>query len=236
MIQLSVTGAKGRMGARVCALAEVANDIEIVGRYDVDTPLESDSKPRAKCDLVIDFSSESGVQKAMQLSNENRAALLVCTTGLSRASLTTIESCGKNQPVMIAANTSRGMAVMAHIVTEMSRLFKGVMDIDIIEAHHTQKKDRPSGTAKRLARAVEQGSGIAFSDDRVLVIRAGGIFGKHTVQFTDQGEILELTHNVMSRDVFAAGALDAGRWLCKQKPGVYRIEQAWGLPDASQPK
>lgn len=232
MIQLAVTGAKGRMGARVCALADDANDIDVVGRYDVDSPPDSASKPHAKCDLVIDFSSESGTQKAVELSNINHAALLVCTTGLSRASLTMIESCGKNQPVMIAANTSRGMAIMAHVVTEMSRLFKGVMDIDIIEAHHTQKKDRPSGSAKRLARAVEQGIGSEFSDDRVLVIRAGGIIGKHTVQFTDQGEILELTHNVMSRDVFAAGAIDAGRWLSKQKPGVYSIEQAWGLPNA----
>jgi 4-hydroxy-tetrahydrodipicolinate reductase len=229
-------GAKGRMGARVCALAEAAHDFEIAGRYDIDALPEIGSGARATCDLVIDFSSESGAQRAAELSNADGAALLICTTGLSSASLRMIESCGKNLPVMIAANTSRGMAVMAHAVTEISRLLKDMMDVDIIEAHHAQKKDRPSGTAKRLARAVEAGSGHEFPDERVLVIRAGGIIGRHTVQFADQGEILELTHNVMSRDVFAAGALDAGRWLVKQKPGVHYIEQAWNLPAATAPR
>lgn len=235
MIRLAVMGANGRMGARVCALADAARDIEIVGRYDIDTLPKIASPARAKCDLVIDFSSESGALQAAELSEADNAALLICSTGLSRASLSTIESCGTKLPVMIAANTSRGMAVMAHVVTEMARLFKDVMDVDIIEAHHAQKKDRPSGTAKRLARAVETGNGHEFPDDRVLVIRAGGIIGRHTVQFADLGEILELTHNVMSRDVFAGGALDAGRWLVKQKPGVYHIEQAWNLPVVKTP-
>lgn len=235
MIRLAVMGAKGRMGARVCALADAAQDIDVVGRYDIDAKPENASGARAKCDLVIDFSSEAGAQQAVELSKSDGAALLVCTTGLSSASLDNIKSCGKNQPVMIAANTSRGMAVMAHIITEMSRLLKDVMDVDIIEAHHTQKKDRPSGTAKRLARAVETGSGHTFADDRVLVIRAGGIIGKHTVQYTDQSETLEVTHNAMSRDLFAAGALDAGRWLVKQKPGVYQIEEAWNLPVVKTP-
>lgn len=219
------------MGTRVVALAHDAQQYELVrkiGRAE-HTGAPARSAPSDNIDLIIDFSSDEGTKKAVDIALKHRAALLVATTGLSKHTLEALQRCAAQCPVMLAPNTSRSMAVLLHLVAEAARLLHGHMDVDILEQHHSAKKDRPSGTARRLAEVVATSAQSPFPGERVHSVRAGGIIGRHTVQFTDPGEMLELNHTVMNRDVFAAGALRAGQWLVQQPPGLYRVEQAWGL-------
>jgi 4-hydroxy-tetrahydrodipicolinate reductase len=218
------------MGSRVGALARVD------GRFDLVAMLDQLDHPRTgldtvpPIDTVIDFSSDSGAQNAAALAAARRAALLVGTTALSPE---TIEILGKTAaavPVMIAPNTSRGVAVFTHLVAEAARLLGPRFDVSIIETHHKAKLDAPSGTARRLAEALRTRAGLNIPPDRIHSIRAGDVVGDHVVDFSGPGERIRLTHAALDRDVFARGALDAAAWLRGRPPGRYTIEQALGLP------
>ncbi len=228
MIRLVINGAQGQMGQRLCAVSEAADDIDLVARIGRNNAANAGLNPAADIDLVIDFSSDDGALQAVDLSKKYGAALLVGTTGLSAQTSTTIRSCAQHSPIMIAPNTSRGVALLTHVLQQVAKVLGGASDVDIIESHHAGKRDRPSGTALRLADAL-RASGAAISDDRIHSIRAGKIIGKHCVYFSGIGEILEFSHTAISRDLFASGALDAGRWLCQQPPGDYDIAEACGL-------
>lgn len=227
-----MNGATGRMGTRICALCEAADDVVVVAEMHRQAPAEVPCLRRDDVDLIIDFSIDTGTQRAVELCEQSHAAMLVGTTGLDAQTVIRIRGCAQHSPVMIAPNTARGVAVLNWLVAEAARLLGGDCDVDLIEAHHSAKRDQPSGTAKRLAETMRR-SGIDLRPQQIHCIRAGGIIGRHTVQMTSQNEVLELTHNAISRDLFAAGALDAGRWLVKQPPGLYDIAQAWGLSTAA---
>jgi 4-hydroxy-tetrahydrodipicolinate reductase len=217
------------MGVRVAALADAADDFEVVARTDRSRSGSSSSEIGETVDLIIDFSTDEGALSAAGFCDQHRAALLVATTGLSEQTTFRIRSCAQHSPVLIAPNTSRGVAILTWLVGETSKLLADAASVDLVESHHAGKRDQPSGTALRLAEAIRS-SGADFGPERLHCIRAGGIIGRHTVQFSSQEEFLEFSHTAISRDLFAAGALEAGRWLVQQPPGLYDIAQAWGLP------
>lgn len=216
------------MGSRLCAL--VANDarFELVAAIDRADP-EPVQTDALALDAIIDFSSDAGAREAAALARRHRAALLVGTTGLSDETKQIVMALADTAAVMIAPNTSLGVAVMSHLVAEAARLLGSRYDIDVIETHHAMKKDAPSGTALRLVKALEEKGGRAIASDRVHVLRAGDVIGEHTVQFAGPGEKISITHSATSRDLFVLGALDAAAWLARQKPGRYVVEQAMGL-------
>lgn len=232
MIRLAVHGAAGRMGARICTLSRDDPRFQLVSEIDVksntgavgaDTPI----------DAVIDFSSDEGARCAVALALEHRAALLVGTTGLSRQTLATIEVASQTIPTMIAPNTSAGVAVMIHLVTEAARLLGPDYDVDLIEVHHRAKRDAPSGTALRIAETMKRKTGIELPKDRIHTVRTGDVIGEHTVEFSSDGERVRIAHLATSRDLFARGALAAVKWLHGRDPGRYTIEQSLGLDQVS---
>src|SRR6185503_17588583 len=139
-INLLVHGAQGRMGTRIAAL-------------DRDDLAALDALKRGEVGAIIDFSSEEGANRAAAHARRLHAPLLVGTTGLSAQTLKNLDETGQFAAVMVAANTSLGVAVMGHLLAEAARLLGADFNIDMIEMHHTMKKDAPSGTALRLARA-----------------------------------------------------------------------------------
>ncbi|MBL9140679.1 MAG: 4-hydroxy-tetrahydrodipicolinate reductase [Phycisphaerae bacterium] len=175
-------------------------------------------------DIVIDFSSDEGALRAVAIARELNTALLVGTTGLSAATRDTIARESASRAVLIASNTSLGVAVARRLVHEAARLLPG-FDIDIVETHHTRKIDAPSGTARSLADAVQRALGAALPSDRIHAIRAGDVVGDHVVSFCGPGERLEIGHFATSRDLFALGALRMGRWLAAQKPGMHTTDE-----------
>jgi len=238
-VHIVVIGANGRMGARVCALAreDASMVIDACVTRDEGASAEEKNVPRTAGEksfgrdaggVVIDFSSSSGTLSALKTARERGAALLVGTTGLDEKILLELREASRTMAVMVAANTSMGVCVMSDAVSRMARLLGPAYRAGIVEAHHEMKKDAPSGTAKRLAKAVRDGGGV-LSDDQIVALRGGDVIGEHTVRFAGAGEYLEVTHRATTRDLFARGALSAAKWLNAKPAGWYGVEDVVGV-------
>lgn len=219
-LRIVLHGSLGRMGTRLTACIEADPTCTLVEAIDRHQPFVA---AIGTADLLVDFSSDEGVLRATQAATNLQCALLVGTTGLSAASLEAIHRTALRVPVMIAANTSLGVAVTRKLVADAARLLQG-FDTDIVETHHIRKLDSPSGTAKSLAQAVAVGSGKPMNPSRIHAIRAGDVVGEHTVTFSGPGERIAISHAATSRDLFALGALRMGRWLALQAPGLHHTD------------
>lgn len=228
-IRLMVNGSEGKMGARIIALARQDERFVIAAAHDQHDGARAETLAPDSFDVVVDFSSDEGAQRAARLAAAHRAALLVGTTGLSRDSLDAIEVAARSAPVMVAANTSLGIAVLNHLVGQAARLLGPDFAIDLVEAHHAGKRDAPSGTALRLAESIHALGGRELPRDRIQSIRSGDIVGEHEAIFAGPDEKMRISHEATSRDVFARGALRAAAWLVGQAPGRYTIEHSLGL-------
>jgi 4-hydroxy-tetrahydrodipicolinate reductase len=241
---LIVHGATGRMGARIVALASEDPSVRIVGavaragspRLGTESGAPgvriaiapNDSDMAGFQGVLIDFSSDEGAMHAAALARGARCALLVGTTGLSERTIAALRETAAVCPVLLAPNTSLGVAVAAKIISELARALGPGFECSIVEAHHNRKKDAPSGTAIRLAVAVRS-AGHELRDDQVVSIRGGDVIGEHTVRFAGPGEYIELTHRATTRDLFALGAIRAAKWLSQRRPGWYTIEDTLGI-------
>lgn len=228
-IRVVVNGAQGRMGARICALAHDDERFALIAAFDRDDAAAAGALGPGSADVIIDFSSDEGARRAAELAHRLPCALLVGTTGLSPGTIASIEAAAHAAPVMIAPNTSRGVAVLNHLAAQAARLLGHEYEITLSEVHHTKKRDAPSGTALRLIQTLRDKAGIDLPRQRVHSIRTGDVIGDHTLQFTGPRDVITLAHSATSRDLFAAGALHAAAWLHAQPPGRYTIEQAFGL-------
>jgi 4-hydroxy-tetrahydrodipicolinate reductase len=217
------------MGTRILALAERDARFEIVGAIDREGPAHDGGEAPAGSDVIVDFSSPDGAMHAADLAREHGAALVVGTTGLSGENHRVLGDVARSVPVLIAANTSLGVAVMSHLAGETARRLGDAFDVDIIEAHHVHKRDAPSGTALHIAEAIAARAGRTIGHERIHSIRAADIVGEHKILFTGRGESLSFAHSVRDRDVFASGALHAAAWLPGRAPGPYTMADALGL-------
>jgi 4-hydroxy-tetrahydrodipicolinate reductase len=225
--RIALIGASGRMGMRIDALAHADAEATIALRLGHSAVCAPAPEPGA-IDVVVDFSSESGTRAAMQLAQGTGAALLVGTTGLSAEILQELTSLARRQAVLIAPNTSLGVAVtrkLARLAAEL--LGPAGWSVDIVESHHDRKKDAPSGTALALAGALDAG-GMAVPGDRIHAIRAGDTVGEHEIRFAGPSERIHLVHQAVSRDLFAAGALRAAKWLHGRPAGSYTMDELLG--------
>lgn len=226
VVQVLIHGASGRMGRALLRLASQRDDLQVVaavsrsgapvpeaGPVPVLTAATLGQAPAF--DVAIDFSLPEAFDPVLSLCVNRGRALLSGTTGLSPAQHAELALAGERIPVMWASNYSAGVAVLAELVRQAAAALPG-WDADIVEAHHTLKKDAPSGTALTLGAAVVAGRG---SPPHYASLRAGDIVGEHTVQFSGSGERLELVHRATHRDIFARGALDAAARLAQSGPG-----------------
>lgn len=232
------------MGARICALAIDDGAVQLVGA----TTRAGSSRIGATVhgaslkttdiqaffaasglDVVIDFSSDAGAMDACALAIKSRGALLVGTTALAPTTLEALRTASKTIPILVAPNTSMGVAAVAAVISQAAKLLGPTYHCSITEAHHIAKKDAPSGTALRLADAARQG-GAEVRPDQIVSIRGGDVVGEHTVRFAGPGEYIEVTHRATSRDLFARGALVAAKWLHGRAAGWYTMNDVLGLP------
>ena len=193
----------------------------------------------ALADVAIDFSQPHATRGNIAACRTARKPLLIGTTGFAAAlAEPELEAAARDIPLLIAPNTSLGVALLAQLVRQAARALPAEFDIEIIEEHHRMKRDAPSGTALALARAAGEGRGLtateaisASSAGRTgarregeigfAVVRGGDIVGEHTVLFAGPGEELRLSHRASDRAIFARGALRAALWLLRQPPGRY---------------
>lgn len=224
-VRVLLIGAAGRMGKTIVELAEQDPAIEIVGRCDLGDAIAGAMKV---CDVAIDFSQPNAIEEICRAASADRKALVIGTTGHSSEQRHLIEKTAANVPIVFASNFSVGVNLLFWLTGKAARLGGETFAPEIIETHHTGKKDAPSGTAKTLAEALRSVRGES-AEIPIQSIREGEVVGDHTVIFTGPGERLELTHRAESRNIFALGALRAAQWANLQKPGLYSMQDVLGL-------
>jgi 4-hydroxy-tetrahydrodipicolinate reductase len=259
-----VCGAAGRMGQLLVRLvaaeprARLAGAVEAPGHAAVGrdagsvaglAPLGvavSDTYAPAPDTVTLDFTAPAAALAHLEAAVTTGAAIVVGTTGLAIAERTRAEQLARRTRAVIAPNMSVGVSVLERLVATAARALGTGFDVEIVEVHHRQKRDAPSGTALRLGEvaAAAQGTPLAGrarfgregepgprtdAEIGILGARGGDAVGDHTVYFLGAGERLELTHRAQSRDCLARGALRAGLWLVDQPPGLYGMADVLGL-------
>jgi 4-hydroxy-tetrahydrodipicolinate reductase len=234
--QVRIAGAVA--SARSASLGRDAG--ELAGTEPLGLEVTSDlSAVLAAADVALDFSQPQATRAALAACRAARKPLLIGTTGIA-AELTEAEldAAAREIPLLIAPNTSLGVALLVELVRQAAGALSPDFDIEILEAHHRMKRDAPSGTALALARAAGEGRGLgseaALSGASLApvgprqqgqigfaVLRGGDIVGEHTVLFAGPGEELRLSHRAGDRAIFARGALQAAQWLLGQPAGRY---------------
>lgn len=247
-LRVALVGASGRMGREILKLADefpglkivsalVSPGSEVLGQPTDVTGLSFSavsSEAIRDADGVIDFSNPEAGMKVAQLCAEASLPLLIGTTGFTVAEQDELRNAAKRIPLLLAPNTSLGVAVLSELASLAQRLLGADFDIEISETHHREKHDAPSGTARSLAdRLVAEGdlnekflrSGKRLRGELgVSSLRGGGVVGDHTVYFFGNGERIELTHRAESRALFARGALHLFSMLAGRSPGFYRVK------------
>lgn len=254
MIRIAVTGALGRMGTLVIQEAARAGGMELVAGLDAvgagkplpggvlvrdSSELEQVLK-ESKPDVLIDFTIASASVVNASIAASQGVALVVGTTGISPEQHSRMrEAIEGRVAAVITPNFSVGVNLFWKLVAEAAAALKGSdYDIEIIEAHHNQKKDAPSGTALATVEAIRKTRGeadpleVVFGRNGIMprgkeigvhAVRAGDIVGDHTVLLAGPGERLEIRHQAHSRTAFASGAVQAASWVVGKKPGVYSM-------------
>jgi 4-hydroxy-tetrahydrodipicolinate reductase len=226
---------------------KIGDDAGVIAGIAPTGVLLSDSVVAAKgCDVLIDFTAPEASELHLRFCVENGIRLVVGTTGLSEQMKLKIKEASKSIAVVFAPNMGVGINVLLSVVKKIANTLGEQYDVEIIEAHHNKKKDAPSGTALGLAEAVAEGLEVSLSEKAVYgrsgmvgarpkkeigihAVRGGDIIGEHTVMFSGPGEKIEISHSVITRDVFAKGAVRAAEFLAGKKNGLYNMQDVLGL-------
>jgi len=222
-LRVLVCGAAGRMGKAVRAEIAASGDFAWAGGVDslpgqgVEPP-GAFTRLLALADVVVDFSAPGPSIAFAQAAARARKPFVTGVTGYSKAQLAALRAAGRRTPVFFSPNMSPAVNLTFALAGLAAARLKG-FDIHITEAHHTAKKDAPSGTALRYARQIAAARGGALPP--ISSVRAGDIVGDHTVLYAGPHERVELSHRAHSRAVFAAGALKAAAWLAGRRAGFY---------------
>ena len=194
--------------------------------------------------VVADFSRAASMQNVLDYCLHRGIPAMICSTGHDQAQKDAIVKASESIPVYFSYNNSLGVALMKSLIAIAARVLGEAFDIEIIEKHHNRKADAPSGTAVMLLDALNRTRGGSLEPvyDRhaqsarrrpeevgMLSFRGGTLAGEHSVFFAGKDELLEIRHSVSSREVFAAGTLRAMRFMARQKPGLYGMDDVLGL-------
>jgi 4-hydroxy-tetrahydrodipicolinate reductase len=245
MINILMSGCNGKMGQVITRLAEQYDDMRIAAGFDVHDsgknayPVFSEI---ARCDVpvdvIIDFSNPNALDSVVKFAVSGKLPLIVATTGLSQIQRKILEQTALKIPVFCSANMSLGVNLLIDLVKKAAKVLETNFDIEIIEKHHNQKIDAPSGTALAIADSIgsvmDQKQEYIYdrhsrrkkrsrNEIGIHAVRGGTIVGEHSVIFAGNDEIIEINHSAMSKDIFGTGALRAARFLCKKAPGLYSM-------------
>lgn len=259
-----IVGARGRMGQTLLRTVMDSDTMTLVGAVDrtggpgLDqdaglmcgmpecgvTVTDIMSPPRGA--VVVDFSLPRATERNIQRCMEHGAPLVLGTTGISAEARALLKVAANEVPIVSAANFSVGVTLLVRLAELAARSLGPEWESELVELHHRHKRDAPSGTAQRIAKAVAVAHGRKLDDVAVmsreksdhartpeeiglLSMRGGDSVGEHTLMFFGDGERIELTHRAMDRSIFALGALRAARWVAEQPPGLYDMVDVLGL-------
>ena len=226
MIRIVVAGAKGRMGGRICELIEATPDLTLAAAIDRGDSLEATLA--AGADALIDFTSAEASARNALLAADARVPVVIGTTGMSEAQSAAIMEAARAVAVLRSSNMSIGVNVMWCLIEQAARSLGNGFSVAIEETHHAHKLDRPSGTAKTMAECAAV-SGRRAEEIAIASRREGEVVGDHTITFASPGETLAISHHAVTRDIFAAGAVAAARWIVGKPARLYGMADVLGL-------
>ena len=240
MVRVIMHGCNGVMGQVITGMAKDMEGLTIVAGIDLKNDKENGypvyaslEECKEEADVVVDFASPKAADHLMDFCAEKKLGLVLCTTGLSEEQIKKV----KETAVLRSANMSLGVNLLLKLVQEAAKvLASSGFDIEIVEKHHNQKKDAPSGTALALAESMNEalGNQYHYVYDRSSVhekrdpkeigiasVRGGSIVGDHDVIFAGKDEVITFNHTAYSKAIFAKGALEAAKFLAGKEPGLY---------------
>jgi len=226
MIKVAVSGSQGKMGKRIIGLAERDKELEIVSKFDVG----ADPRPEiAKCDVLIEFTTSEATVKHAAIAEELKKGMVIGTTAFSEKDSDVIRKASKAIPIVMSPNMSVGVNLLFKLCRDAGRILPDDYKAGMVESHHVHKKDAPSGTAKKLAELISKERKEKASEIPIKSVREGEIVGDHKVVFDSETERIELFHSAKTRDTFAAGALEAVKFLKGKKAGLYTMGDVLGI-------
>jgi 4-hydroxy-tetrahydrodipicolinate reductase len=256
-VKVAVIGAAGRMGREVCRAALETEGVDLVGgtvepgapEIGADlgelcgfgrTGIAAAVDPPENAEVLVEFTTPEATLAHLSYARPH----VIGTTGLNEEQRKEVESAAAYAPIVLAPNMSVGVNLLRELVRELSAKLSDY-DVEVVEAHHRNKKDAPSGTAFLLARAAAEGRGQGLEDVAVYgregvapreegeigihALRGGAVVGEHRLIFYGLGEEVEVTHRALSRRTFADGALRAAKFAARAKPGLYSMSDVLGV-------
>lgn len=244
MVRAIMHGCNGKMGQTITGICASDPDIEIVAGIDTYDGIQNEYPVFAslkdcdvKADVVIDFSTAKAIDTLLDVCEERGLPVVLCTTGLSEEQLARLEQTYQKIGVLKSANMSLGINTLLELLKKAALVFAPAgFDMEIVEKHHNQKLDAPSGTALALADSMNEALGNAYeytydrSKERkkrqtyeigISAVRGGNIVGEHEVFFAGQDEVIEFKHTAYSKAVFAKGAVEAAKFMKGKSAGHY---------------
>ncbi len=251
MTRVVMHGCNGKMGQVIKGL--IANDVNVELVAGVDSYLginnefpvfASMEECTVEADVIIDFSNPNAVDGLLEYCVNKQVPVVLCTTGLTELQLQKVEEFSKKVAILKSANMSLGINMLMKLLQDATKILAPAgFDIEMVEKHHNQKLDAPSGTALALADAINEtlDNEYAYNYDRsqvrekrtkkeigIAAVRGGTIVGEHEVIFAGADEVIEFKHTAYSRAVFGKGAIEASKFLSTQTPGLYDMADVIG--------
>ena len=256
-VRVAIVGAAGRMGRELCRAALETEGIELAGgTVEPGSPelgsdlgalcgagpagVEATEDPPEDAEVLVEFTTPKATVEHLSYGRPH----VVGTTGLSGGEHARVEEAARSVPIVLAPNMSVGVNLLRDVVRELAAKLGAGYDVEVVEAHHRNKKDAPSGTALFLARAAAEGKGLDLEEVAVYgregvalrregeigihALRGGAVVGEHRLVFYSGGEEIEVVHRALSRRTFADGALRAARFAAGALPGLYSMRDVLG--------
>ncbi len=251
MTKIILRGCNGKMGQVITDLlandqqAQIVAGIDLNGIAKNEYPVfKSFSHCNVDADVIIDFSSPKGLEDMIFYGQNKNVPIVLCTTGLTEEDITMVREASKKVAILRSANMSLGINTLLKLVQAAAQILTAAdFDIEILEKHHNQKVDAPSGTALLLADAINEvlNKEYTYQYDRskelvprgkkeigISAVRGGTIVGEHEVIFAGTDEVIEFKHTAYSKAVFAKGAIQAAKFLAGKEPGLYQMSDVIG--------
>ena len=247
MVKIIMHGCNGAMGQTVTSIAAKDGEAKIVAGIDITGEQKNDypvyktlEECREEADVIIDFASAKAVDHLLDYSADRQIPVVLCTTGLSEEQVKKVGEAAKKTAILRSANMSLGVNLLLKLVKEAAKTLAAAgFDIEIVEKHHNQKVDAPSGTALALADSINEAIEKAYyyKYDRasqpakrdpkeigISAVRGGTIVGDHDVIFAGPDEVITFSHQAYSKGVFGKGAVEAAKFLAGKPAGLYDMQ------------
>lgn len=245
MNKIILCGANGKMGHVIQSVVSGRDDCEIVAGVDINTeskdfPIYSTfGEVKEKADVIIDFSNPALLDSMLSFSADTNTPVVIATTGYDDKQKKQIENAAKSSAIFFTYNMSMGINLLANLAKKATEVLGSDFDIEIVEKHHNQKIDAPSGTALMLADAIceEIDEPMKYEYDRhskrekrtkneigIHSVRGGTIVGEHEIIFAGRDEIITLSHSARSKEIFAVGAVNAAVFMAGKSNGLYSMK------------